>query len=154
MTGAECATCALALASTWDDFRKKVLSEYEAFRKAGGEVFVGFMIPHTRRDSKNHIFVCCRAEYSMIISVEPQATSLHIYYGKLEVSSLFFPWAAAESVLPSAGLDSSIEPKWSNPGEIPAVLLAVEIAISRLINLGVDAVNAGFVEADWVRDLH
>jgi hypothetical protein len=152
MTSAECATCALALASTWDDFRKKVLSEYEAFRKAGGEAFVGFKIPHTRRDSTGHMFVCCPAEYSLIISVEPKATSLHIQEGKVEVASLFFPWAAAESFLPSADVYGFIEPSWSNRGEIPAVLLAVEIAIRRLIGLGVVTVNAGFVEADWILD--
>lgn len=152
MNHLNCSTCILAATSTWDDFRRKVISEYEGFRRAGGQAFVGYRIPHSTIDELGHIEANCPGDYTFIISLEGEETSLLIYEGRREVSATYLPWEATHWIDPveeSFGLRDGV---WFSREERSAICLVVEIAVSRLQAFGVEAIDAGFVTADWVLD--
>ena len=153
MNHLDCSTCVIAATATWDDFRNKAISEYEGFLRAGGKAFVGFLIPNTTVDSEGHVQPSSSGDYSVIISLEGQATSIIVYEGKLEVSSTFLPRDATGWLVPSFEPMGLRDDERGTSGELSAVALAVEIAVSRLQAFGVSPIDASFVMADWVLDL-
>lgn len=152
MSHKDCLTCAFAESFTWEDFRMRVISEYEGFRRAGGRAFVGYRIPHSTTDVDGHITAGCSGIYSFIISLEGEETSLHIYDGRREVSATFLPWGATQRLAPLGDSFGLRDEMWFSNEERSAVCLAVEIAVSRLQAFGVEPLDAGFLSADWVLD--
>lgn len=152
MNPLNCSTCILAATSSWDDFRRKVISEYEGFRRSGGQAFVGYRIPRLTIDDFGHLEATRPGDYAFIISLEGSQTSLFIYEGRREVSATSLPWEATQWIEPvqkSFGLQDDV---CFSREERSAICLVLEILVSRLQAFGVEAIEASFVTADWVFD--
>ncbi len=148
----ECATCFLAESATWEDFETKIRDEYSAFRKAGGEAFIGFWIPHTADDAEGHRYVNCPGSVSFIVAYDRGETTLTFYDEVGQIETLTIPW---QEVTPGRLDEDSqmyLEQPWLDSGEAYSVLIAARKAVEMLEKLDEDPGNAWFAMADWIKE--
>lgn len=145
-----CATCELAKSATWADFERKIREQYSEYRKAGGEAFVAFWIPHTTEDQEGHRYVNCPGSVSFHLRYDAGETILTFYDEVGEIDYMTIPWQDDTPGNLGQDLQNYVEQPWLNRREANSVLVASSKAIEMLLKLDEDPGNASFAMTDWV----
>jgi hypothetical protein len=148
----DCATCLLAESATWDDFEQKIRDEYSAFRKEGGQAFIGFWIPHTAEDQDGHRYVNCHGSVSFIVAYDRGETTMTFYDEIGEIETITIPWQDVTPGRLDGDLQKYIEQPWLETCEAYSVLIASRKAVQMLASLDEDPGNAWFATADWIKE--
>ncbi len=145
-----CATCELANTATWEEFEREIRDQYAAFRKAGGEAFIGFWIPHTAEDKEGHRYAHCPGSYSLILGYFEEESSLSFFDEEGEIETITIPWQDMDPARETNVFLNYEDRPWLDPREANSVEIAARKAVDMLRNLGENPTNAWFTEADWV----
>lgn len=146
----DCATCKLAESATWDDFEQKIRDEYSAFRRAGGQAFIGLWIPHTAQNQEGHLYLHCPGSYLIILGYAEEESSLSFFDEEGEVETITIPWQDTDPARSTAVFSNYEEQPWLEPREANSVEIAARKAVDLLRNVDENPINAWFAEADWV----
>jgi hypothetical protein len=145
-----CETCELGNAATWDDFERKVRDQYSEFRKAGGEAFIGFWIPHTGEDQEGHRYVHCPGSYLLILGYSDEESSLTFFDEDGEIERITIPWQDMDPDRKTKVFLNYEDRPWLDSREANSVEIAARKAVDMLRNRDENPINAWFTDVDWV----